>query len=321
MTSLASDSLLPLVVPGIVSLSGPLELISVPDALVASGAAYFVDYRASDQAIILDFRDPSVIALRLAGDCCRLSCAFLQTVSAIGPQIANRNNVAWCLVKLYYSAFYAGNALIRLLGESCSYFEARHIDRVSKLGLAQGSGVPPFQVGAGLFHCVVEGAALAATRVRAGAGGTHEHFWDVFAKFLDRTGRRILQGPLSQADSQAVCSQLDKIRNIMQRGSEFSWLSLIRNDLQYKHKYGVWFPERINKKEHNLLIKCCMSWQNDPMTIVLDAPSPKNINTFAAACSFIISLCYSLLVKIGLGSSSKNFANYGPIAFMNEFNG
>lgn len=155
----------------------------------------------------------------LASDCGRFSCAAFQSVVTIAPDMEDRDAFAWALIKLYYAAFYAGHALIRTLGEGCSFFYKVHTDRIASVADATGMA-PPFRVDSGLYHCVLESDASIATFTRTAAGssgGSHEAFWFVFGNKMKATSEAILAGPLPRSDAQSVFIQIDQMLQILSR--------------------------------------------------------------------------------------------------------
>lgn len=119
--SLAADALQPYIVREFTSLAGRSRITMLTDIIVSETAAYDLTFDNVEESITIDFRDPQTVIDALAGDCCRFSFASFQTISPVAAEIAQRDNVAWSLVKVYYAAFYAGHALIRIFG-NCVHF-------------------------------------------------------------------------------------------------------------------------------------------------------------------------------------------------------
>jgi hypothetical protein len=182
--------------------------------------------------------------------------------------------MAWRLVRAYYAAFYAGHALIRPFGESCLYFDRRDITRISTIGIATGQ-TPGFRLEAGLYRCRLSGSATAVecVNLRGGAGGTHELFWSVFGGRIKSVGEEVLRGPLPAGDAQLVFSKIDHLAQSMSGyGSPFySWLSLIRNEIQYRQIFGVRFPCSVKKHEREGLSRLLDQWIRGPMTVDIGA--------------------------------------------------
>jgi hypothetical protein len=220
------------------------------------------------------------------------------------------------LVKLYYSAFYAGHALIRLLGDSCSQLERMHLTRVRAIGSAIGR-TPTFSLERGTYWVRGGGTALTYSRED---GAAHEPFWSGFQRRLHGLGAQILRGQLVAAEAGAVFAKLQALERVL----ALSGMSLqgpprvIRNDLQYKHAFDVWFPTKMNKTERRRLGRLSAQWQRDPMMVDIDAPGLDPFERFAVTCAFIVSVCRSLVFRIAARSTagSKCFVCLGPVSFL-----
>jgi hypothetical protein len=318
--SLLADALQPFVVRELASVAGRMRLMTLPDTLIEPLASYDLNFDSGQKSVIADFQDPNPVAVALAADACRLSCASFQTISLAIDEMVQRDSMAWSLVKLYYSAFYAGNALIRLFGESCSYFDVQHISRINQLAVALNR-VPTFRVDGGLYRCVVNhaGTSFTCTRARSGVGGAHEAFWNIFGNQMRVLAEGVLRGPLSQAEAQAVFAQIDRFQEIVKRKSNHSWLSVIRNDVQYRQEFRVWFPLQLRIREREVLSRRASRWSGDPMAINFDGTGGA-LGEFVTCCCFVVSLCLAMLTRISERSSvgKQSFVRLGPIAFLND---
>jgi len=190
---------------------------------------------------------------------------------------------------------------------ACSFFERQHVDRLVQLGTAQGHQ-RSFDIGAGLYRCTAAQTALKCVKTR-GASGVHEAFWTVFGSRIQQLSQVTLTGPLVSADAQAVFAQLDALVEIVRRRTAYSWLSGIRNDIQYRHHYGVWFPARLKQNEKQSLSRLIAGWQRDPMDIDLDARHLGLLSEFVSSCIFIVALCHAMLARIAERSTvgAKSF--------------
>jgi hypothetical protein len=226
-----------------------------------------------------------------------------------------KDALPWEIIKLYYSAFYAGQTIIRLLGEGCSFLDSRHVTRIDAFAKATGK-VPGFSVDAGLYTCAIDttGTKLACLRI---AGGTHESFWSVFGEKIESATAGVLKGPLVQTEAQAVFAQLEALNRLVKRHGSYRWLSTIRNDLQYRHYYDVWYPSGIGKQDRRTLHRLVLLWKSDPMSVDLDAVRFGLLGEFIVACAFIVGVCRVLLIRVAERSPQRqSFLRYGPLAFM-----
>ncbi|MEQ1933570.1 MAG: hypothetical protein ABL962_06795 [Fimbriimonadaceae bacterium] len=130
----------------------------------------------------------------------------------------------------------------------------------------------------------------------------------------------ILRGPLPRADAQSVFAQIDQMLQILGRKGGYSWLSGIRNDLQYRLQHQAWYPERLKPQSRSALARAAGQWTRDPMSLDIANQRGGLHGDFALTCAFIIALCREVLGQIGARSSEgrRSFARTGPIAFLND---
>jgi hypothetical protein len=320
--ALIADAFQPFMRSEFFSVSGRPELSTFTDLITHSKAGFDLDFDVANQSISLDFRDSNVVIDALAGDCCRFSLASFQSIAHINDDILDRDGAAWSMTKLYYSAFYAGHAVIRLLGEACSFFDQHHTGRIRRLGNAIGKP-PPFAIEGGLYKCSLsrETAELTCLKFSKGAiGSGHELFWEFFGNKMKSISEEMLNGPLVQSEAQAVYSQIEDFRLILQKARAYNWLSSVRNDLQYRHKFEVWYPYSLSKNKRQILHGLTRKWVGNPMSIDLRDKRVDILGEFTSCCVFIVALCRCLLEKIAEGSSAgkRSFVTLAPIAFLRD---
>jgi hypothetical protein len=318
--SLVADALQPFIVRELASLAGRTQVTTLADIIISEAAAYDLFFDDAEQSITMDFREPNTVIDAFAADCCRFSFAAFQTISQVSVEIMQRDSVAWSLIKVYYSAFYAGHALIRIFGEACSFFERQHASRLTEIGKALGREWS-FNVDSGLYRCALAERATALKCIKTrGAAGIHEAFWAVFGLHIQRLSEATLSGTLVATDAQAVFAQLTALIDIVRRRTGYSWLSGVRNDLQYRQQYGVWFPARLKQNEKQTLSRLIADWQRDPMAIDLDMRRLGLLGEFVGSCVFIVALCHAMLVRIAERSTvgAQSFVRLGPISFLND---
>lgn len=314
--SLMADAMQPHTVPGLMALGGRVDGPTVSD-LILSGS-YDLDFDNPGESFSLDFREAEPIVRAIGVDACRFASAAFQSMASLPEAFEEKDGLPWNLVKLYYSAFYAGHALIRLLGDSCSQLERPHLTRVRAVGSAMGK-VPVFSLERGTYWVRVGAGGTALTYVRED-GAAHESFWGIFQRRLHQLGIQILRGPLVSVEAGEVFAKLQALERVL----ALNGMSLqgpprvIRNDLQYKHAFDVWFPAKMNKVARRRLGRLSAQWQRDPMTVDVDAPGLDPFERFAAACAFIVSVCRALIFRIAARSSAGNkcFICLGPVSFL-----
>ncbi len=208
-----------------------------------------------------------------------------------------------------------------MIGESCSYFDRTHVSRIIRLGAALGK-VPGFRLTASAYHCRVNTAAtvIRSTSLRDGAGGAHEAFWNTFGSRLKEISEEVLLGPLVDVERQLVFAKLEDLRRNICADSAplFSHLSVIRNEIQYRHAREVWLPSSLRKADRERLGRLISQWMRDPMAVDLSLEGSQVLGRFAVTCAFLISACASLLRRMQERAPvpSRSFALLGPLTLL-----
>jgi hypothetical protein len=317
--SLIADALLPQTVVGLAALNGLIEPRPLAEVIMGR-AGYVTGFNNGNQSITMDFRYTDPVAVAIAGDCNRLTSSSIQSVSIAEADIEEKDLFPWALVKLYYSAFYAGNAISRLLGTGCVYVSSNHVRRWIANGNALGQA-PGFPINSGLYRCTVNPAATELTFSCLAGSGTHEVFWSEFVRVLNSALPRILNGPQAQADAQSSFAKLTTLSQMFTRNGGHAWLSRTRNNVQYHHAYQAWFRCGVLKHDRDALARVARQWSGDPMRIDLDGFRGGELGEFVTACAFLVSTCHVLLLRLSSGRrprSARSFLSYGPVALLNS---
>jgi len=309
--SLVADALQPRLVAALLRLSGRAEACHLADVVTGTGGGFDLDFDAAARTIRLDFRDPVYLGQKIGGDAGRFASAAFMSMHQMEATVEDAPTVAWSLIRLYYAAFYSGHALLRLLGQSCSYLDSGHIKKIKALGIALSNPVP-FDIGAGAYHLRLNSSQAGIDLRKAGSlgVGSHEVFWDLFDKFLKDASAAAMLGHLTPDEGRRVFLKLEAFRDITKRAAGASWLSAVRNEIQYRHDRGVWTPATVNRSGRAVLARLARQWTRDPMDIDLELPPGGELGRFIAGCAFLAALCRVILERISERSSAgaKSFA-------------
>jgi hypothetical protein len=311
---LLADALQPLFAPGLLAVPGPLAASF--DDLMGRRGGFIPTFDAKAKAWSLDFGAADEVAGALAADCSRFACAGFQSFWDVPEELGNSETLPWGLIKAYYSAFYAGHALLRVFGATCTQFDGARVALLRRVLPLYGVLEVP---AGGLYvgHVERNGTVVTYKQLGASGGGTHEMFWGVFGETLNSVRRDVLNaGALPTTEAQQVFLTLSELDSLMCRGSlKFNWLSSIRNDVQYRHNRSSWFPERASHRERTALSGLARRWTGDPAAIPLNAPGAADLGTFVAGATFIVGLCRILLDRLHERSTARrSFVTFGPSA-------
>lgn len=317
--SLLSDAFQPYFAPGLTNIQGRLAPSSLADLIGKQKIVGFdLDFDEADKVIIAGFREPTEVLKSIASDSSRFASAAFQTVQQLSSDMAEKDRIAWSLIQAYYAAFYAGHSILRLMGQSCSYFDRSHISRISGLASALGKE-PNFTLKSSSYHCVLSASStvIKSISLREGKGGAHESFWNVFGVFIKQKSEEILVGTLGEAERQAVFSKIEDFRkNICAENSPlYSYLSIMRNEIQYRHTKNVWQPTILRSADRQQLCRLIGQWKRDPLDVELNFGKSGSLEQFCVTCAFLVSFCADLFSRISARSPSGNnsFARLGAL--------
>lgn len=318
LMSLVVDALRPSLVAGLMSLRGRSPTANLTDIIICAPKAGFdLDFDDDQESVEIDFRESSFVTSAIGGDASRFaSAAFVTLISSVS--IEKAIHFPWGLIKLYYAAFYAGHSILRLSGQSCSYLDPVHISRLRELAIAQNLQPKSFP-DTGLYHCILNPAqtGFVLKKARGRVGGAHEAFWKIFGEFLETYSHDLLLSHLTPDDAKEVFLKLSALLKILNaHGScSGSWLSQVRNEVQYRHG-AVWPPPSVKDASRETLSRLAEQWLNDPMKIELEYPPAGRLGEFVAACAFLTSLCRVIFYWISnqCAQRGRSFAN-GPLSY------
>lgn len=316
--SLLAVGLQPQFAYGLHAVSGQIKRVSIADLLVSRTAAYSLTCNAASQSINFDFRSPTDILGAVASDCNRLATACFQTAKGLDELFLNKDDMPWSLVKLYYASFYAGHFILRALGQSCSFLDARHAARVNQYATAAGINIP-FRFDAGLYNIELSPRATMFLCTKLQSQSSHDAFWSLFSIRWRQIAQAVLRGPLVPEEAQAIFAQIDAFDRLMLRQRSYSWLSTFRNDIQYRQKFDVWHPSGVTKRDREAIARLAGLWKLDPMSIDLSPTRLGTISDFVLCCCFMISVCRAVVTRlVALEKlTNRSFARYGPLLYLN----
>lgn len=258
------------------------------------------------------------LRMAFAADICRLGGAAFETALVTDDEPRTPKACAWLLIRSYYAAYYAGNALCRILGTSISQLESEHASAVYEVADLYGQ-TPLRGIQNGLFECIFDRVNNSVDCIRkTGGGGAHEMFWACFLSFIRRVSDGILNNGTS-SDQRVAAKLIDLSTNMCLEGRNGgNWLSLVRNQVTYRHAEGAWFPYRSGIRRDKLL-RLFESWKHDAMKTELVSFSAASIERYVATCAFVLSLCREVFEDLANRSpNNQSFLKNGPHAYLNH---
>ena len=226
--------------------STPAHTKGLRDWLLDGG--WSLDERLKAKRARLFLHDMNEIVDACVNDSIDLANAAFESATAVDVG-AEERSCAWQVISCYYAAYFASNALMRLGGFACTNLDVEICTAVNECASLYGQGGvdDKEKLKPGVYYLtLIPGSTpmLDIQSLEGVKGGVHIQFWAGFLRFLEAINKEISIAPLTAEDKKQAKKQLAELRDVLTRASKQngSWLSEVRNAVNYRFEKGVWFP-------------------------------------------------------------------------------
>lgn len=233
----------------------------------------------------------------------KMACVCIETLIALEHRKVNIRSMAWMIVKLYYSSFYAAHALIRSMGYLCIHIDNDTASRIKYYSSIYYQNCKKPNQGYYLLKYESNDNKISFSR-NINAKGSHQFLW--------RCVMTIINDLLQQLSSRSRIYQpyivsLLKLRDIMclRGNSSGNWLSVIRNDVTYKHTLGVWYPNRGLKRKLEIDFLRDIKLSRKIVDLNLDISNRDELVIFVNAAMYLNILMIDVINDL-INRNSKN---------------
>lgn len=271
---------------------------------VAKGS-YYVDSVSDSERFNLQVGNVDDLLPVFATSADRMLSACFETVLSITAESATSRSSAWLLLRLYYAAFYAAHALLRLAGQTCSQLDIAQATAVIESASAYGVAGDVQKINQGYYHVTFDWQSLSINFAHAGKNGSHELLWKCYSDLLANFVARAPQELLILQQSIQFVETLKQLRAVLCRNglNGGNWLSYMRNTINYRHSHGVWFPYSQRKRSSSAMYEKLLSgFLADPdlPSLTLKAGSRDfDIELMYRATIFICSMAREIAIDLG----------------------
>ncbi|EML1599020.1 hypothetical protein RVY52_003792 [Burkholderia cenocepacia] len=199
-------------------------------------------------------------------------------------------SLGWPLIKAYYSAFFATHALFRIHGWACTRILPQTTALLNKEASALYQDAAKIDGGLYFLTASNAGASLHLESMDSVKGGSHEALWAKLLPYLDELSSTVLTLGEESEETQDLIALIDRFAKFIEKKGGAVWFTQIRNRLNYSHDYGVWYPYENSTVDPKEIRGALNGWLKSPADNVPDI-SQSELNQFAVACAFMISLC------------------------------
>lgn len=268
----------------------------------------------------LDVYSHEQLLLPYAYDINRMAASSFESMHGISPDAGLPKSVGWLIIRSYYSAYFAVQAILRLFGISCSQFDANETKAITDV--ARLYSIQNGKVAANGYYKSQYDAKASKVYCKQ-LSNTHQDVWKSFYELIDDLSTKIASSDFRKNDRNYVIEYLFKLRDGLScRGTVGggNWLSRVRNEVNYTHSMGAWFPYASSPNEHMKMFRLTQLWKQPPSEEIIESLlSESDRLLFVGTCVSIVSLCHALLSDLH-NINGNIFLRYGAMRLANQLN-
>jgi hypothetical protein len=184
---------------------------------------------------------PDEIKKSLSLDAFRFAAHSAQTVFELEKTSAYTKFTSWRVIQAYYAAYFAAHAILRFFGKSFSHLENGHVNFLKERCHDETGYTPDLSSTYYLITYSPKDQELSFLR----RPESHKDLWRCFEELLRNISKETLSVTASEQrrkDLSKIFSDLADALNFRGKHPAGNWLSVVRNDVNYKSQHGAWFP-------------------------------------------------------------------------------
>lgn len=296
--SMIADELRPFWLPGLNRVVGTPS-VSLTGLL--GGQGYQIHSALTTNAATLYFSDWNLVASAFACELAQSAMAAIETIESAAARGRLPKSTGWLLIKCYYAGFFATQAIQRMLGRGIMRVDTSSANGIQTIATLFGmQGATAFSAGLYRFQANHPANTLTITKLDRSLG-SHVAHWTVAIELIRTLGEDILAAPTASADSVLVAAKLSEIEQLLTDAGRLprgSWLSEIRNSVNYQQTMQAWYPYTGQPRFYSDLERRLLLWRSDPELIALNQAPSRDATHFVEACAFLVSLCRVLVLDM-----------------------
>lgn len=241
-------------------------------------------------AFELHFQQSDTLYESLANDLNRFSQAAIESMWSIGKVAKLPKSTGWAAVQMYYSAFFAAHAILRVFGQACTQLDRGHVDKVFQIARATQLDGNTTAIENGFYFSSILNNEMQFKKLKESHADTWSSFSGLLSWLIDNIANTT---GLSIHKSDAL-TLISNIKSTMHKSgaSKGNWLSQIRNKVNYQHSHGVWYPYKSALHNHDIILRNS-EWLKDPVSFDLNLTN-NDITTLYSISNSILALMYQL---------------------------
>lgn len=264
-------------------------------------------YEGASSKFFFYVSDREKLLKSLAFDISRMSIASFESICSISTEAELPRSTAWPLIRSYYAAFFSAHTIMRMFGYSVVQLEKSQSLILSK-ALQFHKNPPTDKINDGL-HLICVSNDEPIFSLQKLANGSHEDTWSVIAEVLKTISEKFLidANPIAIQKKQSLYYQIDELINVIRTypcNTRSNWLSRMRNEINYQHKHGVWYPHEKSKNFRDKVYSNLMLWSKPPHLSI--NKKTHYLDKYSQACVYFISMSKELMLDLATRNPENN---------------
>lgn len=261
--------------------------------------------------------NPEDILRTICHDISRFGNSSIESVANITDEPKFPKSNGWMSIRIYYSAFFAAHCLLRMFGRCCSYFNGPSLKELNSVAQLNFPGSKRISDGNYLIKLNKSGnnIFIAAQDIDS----SHAGLWKSFHELLNELQVSIAATALFTTEEKNTCVKFlsDLSRRVGRNGNK-SWLSMVRNEINYNHSMNSWSINYTKKSTDNNNIKIyAEKWKVECNSEIFSDNLEEKIE-FIETSAAIISLMKDMVISI-YKINKVGFLRYTTIPAIRNF--
>ncbi len=254
---------------------------------------YYINTQSSNFSIFV--QSPDEIKRALSLDAFRFAQHSAQTVYELEKTNAYTKFTSWRIIKLYYAAFFAAHSVLRFFGKSFSHLEYGHTNFVSERAKTEAGYDPNLNSSYYLLSFDYLNQNILFKNYKK----SHQDLWKCFSELLYKISIDVLSVRASENRREAFSQTLSVILDMLRdrgRCNSGNWLSVVRNEVNYKSMRDAWFPFSKTTLTFDDLMGKTNKWRDGRCDFSHPNLAKTEMEKFFITAFFIIDLAISICI-------------------------
>lgn len=229
----------------------------------------------------------------LSFDAFRFAAHSAQTVFEIERGAAYSRFTAWRVIQTYYAAYFSAHAILRFFGKSFSHLENGHVNFLSKRCSTEVGYNP--RLPSSYYEIAFDNKSQ--NLIFTKQDESHKDLWKCFYKLVQDISNGVISSTASKERRENLSrhfSDLGEALTLRGRYPSGNWLSVMRNEVNYKSSHGAWYPFSKNNPNFADIMNKVGNWRVGANQITSTADLRNDLERFALSSFVIVDIALSL---------------------------